>query len=56
MQVDGKMRVKWVELEGGALLPREEHQILLQERLKVFTPDRKKENSFWIFPGRHEYK
>ena len=55
--ISGNMMIKWMEVEAGSYIPFEEHEILLNEKIKVFNPDRKVDpNSMWIFPGKHEYQ
>ena len=54
--ISGHMAIKWMEVEAGSYIPYEEHEILLNEKIKVFNPDKKLDsNSMWIFPGKHEY-
>ena len=54
--IQGKMRIKWMELEGGSMISHEEHEILLNGDKFVFKPDFKDTYSKWLYPGRHEYK
>ena len=54
--ISGSMLIKWMEMEAGAMIPFEERETLLNENIKVFNPDRRMENSMWIFPGKHEYR
>ena len=57
LYLSGTMKIKWMEVEAGAYVPYEEHEILLSEMIKIVNPDKRKDkNALWIFPGRHEYR
>ena len=50
------MRIKWVEIENGSIIPFEEFQNLIYENLEVFIPDMKDPDARWIFPGKHHFE
>ena len=53
--IHGLMKVKWMELEAGSMIPFEEQESLLNDGIFVFKPDFKDTYEKWLFPGRHEY-
>jgi len=56
LKLNGFMRIKWVEIENGSIIPYEEFQNLIYENLEVFIPDMKDPDARWIFPGKHHFE
>ena len=50
------MKIKWMEMEAGSMIPFEEFQMLLNDKVDIFRVNRKKPQEAWIFPGKHVYE
>ena len=55
LYLTGKMKIKWMEMDGGSLIPYEEQEIVLNDFVDVFKPNMKDAYSKWLYPGRHVY-
>ena len=52
----GTLKIKWMEMEAGSMIPFEEFQMLLNDKVDIFRVNRKKPQEAWIFPGKHVYE
>ena len=52
----GTLKMKWMEMEAGSMIPFEEFQMLLNDKVDIFRVNRKKPQEAWIFPGKHIYE
>ena len=52
----GTLKIKWMEMEAGSMIPFEEFQMLLNDKVDIFRVNRKKPQEAWIFPGKHIYE
>ena len=51
----GSLKIRWNETEAGSVIPYEEFEGLLNERVDIFRVNRKRPQDAWIFPGKHVY-
>ena len=50
------MRIKWIEMDGGSIIPFEEFENIIYESLEIFSVNPRDKDARWIFPGLHVYK
>merc|ERR1712223_287898 len=55
LKLTGTLKIKWMEMEAGSMIPFEEFQMLLNDKVDIFRVNRKKPQEAWIFPGKHVY-
>ena len=55
LYLTGSMKIKWMEMDSGSLIPYEEHEAILNDVVNVFKPNPRDVYSKWLFPGRHVY-
>merc|ERR1712223_1680511 len=55
LKLTGTLKIKWMEMEAGSMIPFEEFQMLLNDKVDIFRVTRKKPQEAWIFPGKHVY-
>ena len=56
LYVTGRLRIKWIDVEGGANVNFEELDFPINETIIIHEMDRNDEYSKWLFPGNKTFR